>query len=94
MTITARSICPISMHAINHPQVRESARGIMQGGSLSAREAQVLKHVSRGCSNQEIASQLSITVGTTKGHLHRIFTKLKVRNRTAAVARARDIGLL
>ena len=61
---------------------------------LTIRETELLRRLSRGLSNQEIASQMSITVGTVKGHLHRIFRKLNVRNRTAAVATARQIGLL
>jgi LuxR family maltose regulon positive regulatory protein len=61
---------------------------------LTGREAELLRRLSRGLSNQEIAHQMSITVGTTKGHLHRIFRKLDVRNRTAAVAKARELGLL
>lgn len=61
---------------------------------LTTRETELLRRLSRGLSNQEIASQMSITVGTVKGHLHRIFRKLNVRNRTAAVATARQIGLL
>jgi len=61
---------------------------------LSAREAQVMRHCSRGLSNQEIADRLAITVGTTKGHLHRIFQKLKVRNRMAAAIKARKLGCL
>jgi ATP/maltotriose-dependent transcriptional regulator MalT len=67
---------------------------VVQHELLSARETEILRRVSRGCSNQEIADQLSITVGTTKGHLHRIFGKLDVRNRTAAVAKARKLSLL
>ena len=63
-------------------------------GILSRRETEILRRVSRGLSNQEIASQMSITVGTTKGHLHRIFRKLDVRNRTAAVVKASELGLL
>jgi LuxR family maltose regulon positive regulatory protein len=61
---------------------------------LTDREVELVRRLSRGLSNQEIADQLSITVGTTKGHLHRIFRKLNVRSRTAAVAKARDLGLL
>jgi len=61
---------------------------------LTGREVELLRRLSRGLSNQEIAAQMSITVGTTKGHLHRIFRKLNVRNRTAAVAKARQVGLL
>ena len=61
---------------------------------LTAREAELLRRLGRGLSNREIADQMSITVGTTKGHLHRIFRKLNVRNRTSVVAKARELGLL
>jgi LuxR family transcriptional regulator, maltose regulon positive regulatory protein len=61
---------------------------------LSAREAEVLRICSRGLSNQEIGDQLAITVGTIKGHLVHIYRKLNVRNRTGAVAKARQLGLL
>ena len=61
---------------------------------LTGRETELLRRLSHGLSNREIAGQMSITVGTTKGHLHRIFRKLNVRNRTAAVAKARQLGLL
>ena len=69
-------------------------RLMVEHGLLSGRETEILRRVSRGFSNQEIAEQLSIAVGTTKGHLHRIFGKLDVRNRTAAVGKARELGLL
>jgi LuxR family transcriptional regulator, maltose regulon positive regulatory protein len=61
---------------------------------LSAREAEVLRSCSRGLSNEEIGAQLAVTVGTVKGHLVHIYRKLSVRNRTGAVAKARQIGLL
>lgn len=53
-----------------------------------------LRLVSLGLSNQEIAEQLATTVGTTKWRLHTIFTKLEVRNRTAAAAKARRLRLI
>lgn len=61
---------------------------------LSAREAEVLQVCSHGLSNQEIGDQLAVTVGTIKGHLVHIYRKLNVRNRTGAVAKARQMGLL
>ena len=61
---------------------------------LSAREAEVLRSCSRGLSNQEIGEQLALTVGTIKGHLFHIYRKLQVRNRTGAVSRAREMGIL
>ena len=61
---------------------------------LSQRELAVLRLVANGCSNQEIAAQLMITVGTVKKHLEHIFDKLDTRSRTHAVARARELGVL
>jgi ATP/maltotriose-dependent transcriptional regulator MalT len=74
--------------------MRRAARGKPEAAPLSTREAEVLRQMSRGLTNRELAQKLFITEGTTKGHLHRIFRKLGVRNRTAAVARARELGLL
>ncbi|MBN1659771.1 MAG: tetratricopeptide repeat protein [Anaerolineae bacterium] len=61
---------------------------------LSERELEVLCLMAAGCSNQEIADELVIALGTTKRHTANIFDKLDVRNRTEAVARARELGLL
>jgi LuxR family transcriptional regulator, maltose regulon positive regulatory protein len=61
---------------------------------LSAREVEVLGGCSRGLSNKEIGDQLAVTEGTVKGHLVHIYRKLNVRNRTGAVAKARQLGLL
>jgi LuxR family maltose regulon positive regulatory protein len=61
---------------------------------LSDRELQVLRLIAAGHSNQEIAASLIIVVGTVKKHINSIFGKLQVRNRTQALIRARDLGLL
>lgn len=61
---------------------------------LSERELEVLELVATGLSNQEIAAQLVVSVGTVKKHLNNIFGKLNVSNRTQAAARARDLSLL
>jgi len=63
-------------------------------GFLSKTQVEIVRHLSLGLTNQEIAAQRSITVGTTKWHLHRIYRELQVRNRTGAVAKARQLGLL
>ena len=62
--------------------------------SLSRMEREVLKHVNLGLTNQGIAERLGITVSTTKWYLTQTFSKLNVRNRTQAIARARQLGLL
>ena len=61
---------------------------------LSKREIEVLALIARGCSNQEIAVELVLSLYTVKSHARSIFSKLGVRNRTEAVARARLLGLL
>lgn len=61
---------------------------------LSERELEVLGLISEGDSNQEIAEKLVISVGTVKRHTVNIYSKLDVKNRTEAVAKARDLDLL
>jgi LuxR family transcriptional regulator, maltose regulon positive regulatory protein len=61
---------------------------------LSEREIEVLELVAAGRSNAEIARELYLSVGTVKAHVHHIFGKLLVRNRSQAVARARELQLL
>ncbi len=59
-----------------------------QVDALSARESEVLALVARGMSNRDIARQICVAPGTVKRHLHNIFSKLNIRNRTEAVAYA------
>ncbi len=61
---------------------------------LSLREMEVLHLIALGRTNQEIASQLVVSRGTVKAHTASIYRKLDVANRTEAVARAREMGIL
>jgi LuxR family maltose regulon positive regulatory protein len=61
---------------------------------LTDREIELLQLVAAGQSNQEIAQQLFLAVGTVKKHLNNIFGKLGVSSRTQAAARARELELL
>jgi ATP/maltotriose-dependent transcriptional regulator MalT len=54
----------------------------------------VLRLIAQGCSNQEIAEQLFISLHTVKTHARRINTKLGVARRTQAVARAKALAWL
>ncbi|WP_139024763.1 response regulator transcription factor [Bradyrhizobium sp. STM 3843] len=56
--------------------------------ALTDRERQIARMVSEGLSNKEIGRRLSITDGTIKVHLHHIFQKLDIGNRTALAALA------
>ncbi len=61
---------------------------------LSDRETEVLALVADGRTNAQIAGELYLSVGTVKAHVHHIFGKLLVRNRSQAVARARELHML
>ena len=55
---------------------------------LTERERQIMRLVSGGLSNKEIGRQLNITDGTIKQHLHHIYQKLAISNRTVLAALA------
>jgi ATP/maltotriose-dependent transcriptional regulator MalT len=62
--------------------------------ALSERELEVLRLIAAGLRNAEIAAQLFLAVGTVERHIHNLYGKLGVNNRTSAVTRARALGLL
>lgn len=56
--------------------------------NLTQRQKQIARHVSQGLSNKEIAEKLDISPATVAAHLRTIFTKLRVRTRTALAKHA------
>ncbi|MGY4496108.1 DNA-binding NarL/FixJ family response regulator [Bradyrhizobium sp. GM24.11] len=56
--------------------------------TLTERERQIMRLVSEGLSNKEIGRRLNIADGTIKVHLHNIFQKLEISNRTVLAALA------
>jgi LuxR family maltose regulon positive regulatory protein len=62
--------------------------------SLTDRELGILRLIAEGQSNTEISQHLYVALSTVKGHNLRIFNKLQAQNRTEAVARARELGLI
>ncbi|MBI3929265.1 MAG: response regulator transcription factor [Armatimonadetes bacterium] len=60
---------------------------------LTDREAEVLRHLARGLSNQQIAEQLNIGEKTVKTHVSNILAKLGVQSRTQAALHAWQKGL-
>jgi len=61
---------------------------------LTNREYEILELLGKRLTNKEIAAQLVIAPGTVEQHLVRINSKLNVRGRRQAVAKARELGLL
>jgi len=62
--------------------------------SLSARERQVIRLMVGGYRNKEIADAFGVTTGTIKNHVSNILSKLDVRDRTRAVLKAIEIGIV
>ena len=60
---------------------------------LTDREREVLDLIAAGCGNHEIARRLGLTEKTVRNHVSAVLFKLQVRDRAAAVAKARDAGL-
>jgi LuxR family maltose regulon positive regulatory protein len=61
---------------------------------LTDRELEILQHIAAGLKNQEIADQLFITLNTVLYHNKNIYSKLGVRKRALAIAKARELGLV
>lgn len=76
------------------PKLIRLSGGKSVSGLLSEREIAVLRLVEAGCSNQEIADRLHISLFTVKSHIQRLSSKLEVKRRTQAVAKAKSLGLL
>lgn len=74
--------------------VKRAAAPVAEAPVLSAREREVLRLVAEGLSNREIGEHLFLGEATVKTHLLHAFAKLEVRDRTRAVTRAMELGLL
>jgi len=76
------------------PQLAEKLAGRIHASALSARELDILGHLSAGKSNKLIARDAGIGIGTVKYHINNILSKLNVSSRTEAASVAQRRGLL
>ena len=59
---------------------------------LTPKQLEVARLASRGLPNERIASELAITVGTVKLHLHQVYKKLGINTRVELVMRAEELA--
>lgn len=86
-------LAPVAVSAVMRRVRGEPASGAA-APALTRRERAVLTHLARGLGNKQIAASLGITERTVKFHVSAVFAKLGAANRTDAVARAAQAGLI
>lgn len=75
-------------------QMRTDFTSLSQPDPLTDRETEILRLMAGGYSNKEIAGALSVAEGTVKNHVSNILSKMGVRDRTRAVLKALEAGLI
>ncbi len=74
------------------PYVRSDAPRVVEPCPLSARELDVLRHLSSGLVYKQIAGEMQLSVSTIRTHLHNVYGKIGAVDRAQAVLTARDHG--
>lgn len=82
--------CEVSSEELAKAQ--PAAQAAIESVSLTRKEIALLRLAGQGLSNSALASALFVAEPTVKWHMHNIFGKLGVRNRVAALAKARTLG--
>ena len=75
-------------------RVGTSFRSLEQPDPLTERETEILRLMAGGYSNKEIANSLTVAEGTVKNHVSNILSKFGVRDRTRAVLKALELGIV
>lgn len=76
----------------NDKTISKAKNGVTE--SISERELEILRLISQGLTNYEICERLFLALSTVKGYNQNLYGKLQVKNRTEAIARARELKLL
>lgn len=80
--------------ALVEPLIGKAEKKPKADNRLTGREMDIMRGMAEGLSNKQIGQSLFISAGTVKAHSAAIYRKLDVANRTGAIARAKDLGLL
>jgi DNA-binding NarL/FixJ family response regulator len=76
----------------SQPATKPTPEGLQ--AALTEREQEVLNALAQGLSNREIAEKLTITEGTVKNHVSSLIDKMGVRDRTQAILKGQELGLI
>ena len=82
-----KTVVVLLMLVLSVPASSQDTQGQnkQQVNSLTSRERQIVLMVAEGLSNKDVGRRLNLSEGTVKVHLHNIYGKLGVKNRTALV---------
>jgi two-component system, NarL family, response regulator LiaR len=85
---------PAVAHVVLRRVVAPSAQPVVQSSPLTPRETEILRLIADGVGNADIAKQLSLGLGTVKGHIRDILGKLSAADRTQAAVVALRRGII
>ena len=99
ISLAEKSASPKHQHFLSRVRLEIHTSNILRTEEgliekLSSREQEVLALLAEGLTNAELSTQLFVSLSTIKTHLLHIFAKLNVKNRTSAIEKARQLGLL
>jgi len=86
-------LTPAATRRLITAYVSQPERRVSPLPDVTARELEVLELIARGRSNEEIAAELHVSIGTVKSHISRLLTKLNARDRAQLVVAAYEAGL-
>jgi DNA-binding NarL/FixJ family response regulator len=92
--LTHAGVTQLDRAAARHVTAALASSRPTPSDALTGREVEILRMVSAGGTNREIAARLYLSEGTVKNHISRILGRLGLRDRTQAALYARDHGLL
>src|SRR5262249_45003196 len=88
------NVSAVEAYLLSEFRASSDSDATMPDSVLTARESEILGLLATGRTNPQIAEQLVIGLGTVKTHTLSIYRKLDVANRSQAIVRAQQIGLI
>lgn len=84
----------LRFQTLSSPKHPLAATSPQAAALLTVRELDILLEINKGATNEEIARELFLAIGTVKRYTHNLFQKLEARNRVEALSQARKLGII